>query len=146
MDKELGLKLTLETAPRPVLIIDSANETPTPNLPDLAKRMPPLPPPQIEVATIKPAKPDESQMFRIKGDQLSGQAISLKLLIQFAWDLDPNDDEAIAGAPKWLGEDKFDIAAKLADDDSPGATPKAPQVMDRKDNRCCAASSKTAFR
>lgn len=40
VDKELGLKLKLETAPRPVLIVDSANETPTPNAPDLAKIMP----------------------------------------------------------------------------------------------------------
>ena len=112
-----------------MLIVASVDETPTPNLPDLAKRMPPLPPPQIEVATIKPAKPDERAMLRPSGDQIQAQAISLQLLIQFAWDLDPNDDAAIVNAPKWLGEDKYDIVAKLASDDSTGAAPKAQQVL-----------------
>lgn len=129
VDKELGLKLALETAPRPVLIVDSVNESPTPNPPDLDKRMPPLLPPQIEVATIKPSKPDESQMFRIHGDQINGQAISLKEYIQFAWDLNFNDNESLAGSPKWLGDDRIDIMAKLATDDSGGATPKTPQVL-----------------
>jgi uncharacterized protein (TIGR03435 family) len=129
VDKELGLKLTLQTAPQPGLIVDSVNESPTPNPPDLAKRMPPLPPPQIEVATIKPSKPDETRMFRIKGDQMNGQGISLKEYIQFAWDLNGNDDESLAGAPKWLGEDRIDIVAKLETDDTGGATPKAPQVL-----------------
>jgi uncharacterized protein (TIGR03435 family) len=129
VDKELGLKLALETAPRPVLIVDSVNEAPTPNAPDLDKRMPPLPPPQIDVATIKPSKPNENQMFRIQGAQLNGQGISLKEYIQFAWDLNFNDDESIGGAPKWLGEDRIDINAKLATDDSGGATPKTPQLL-----------------
>jgi uncharacterized protein (TIGR03435 family) len=129
VDKELGLKLTLETAPRPVLIVDSVNESPTPNLSDLDKRMPPLPPPQIDVATIKPSKPDERQMFTIRGDQMNGQGISLKLYIQFAWDMNFNDDESLAGAPKWLGDDRIDINAKLATNDSGGATPKASQVL-----------------
>jgi uncharacterized protein (TIGR03435 family) len=131
VDKELGLKLALETAPRPVLIVDSVNESATPNPPDLDKRMPPLPPPQIEVATIKPSKPDERQNFRIQGDQMNGQAISLKTYIQFAWDLNFNDNESLAGAPKWLGEDRIDIMAKLATDDSGGAAPKTQQVLEQ---------------
>ena len=36
----------------------------------------------------------------------------------------------MAGAPKWLCDDRFDILAKLASDDSDGATPKAPQLLD----------------
>jgi uncharacterized protein (TIGR03435 family) len=129
VDKELGLKLALETAPRPVLIVDSVNESPTPNLPDLDKRMPPLPPPQIEVATIKPSKPDQSGMFRIQGNQMTGRAIGLKTYIQFAWDLNFNDDEMLAGAPKWLGDDRIDINAKLATDDSGAAASKNQQVL-----------------
>ncbi len=68
VDKELGLKLALGTAPRTVLIVDSIDESPTPNPPDLAKQIPPLPQPQFEVATIKPSKPDEKQMFAMRGD------------------------------------------------------------------------------
>ena len=115
VDKELGLKLTLQTAPRPVLIVDSANETPTPNAPDLAKIMPPLPPVQFEVATIKPSAPDEKPGGGgIQRDGLSFHALPLKFLIYFAWDLDPNATEQIAGAPKWLESDKIDVDAKVA--------------------------------
>jgi uncharacterized protein (TIGR03435 family) len=129
VDKQLGLELALETAPRPVLLVDSVDETPTPNLPDIAKRMPPPPPPQIEVATIKPSKPNERPMFMIKGDQMNGRAISLKDYITFAWEINSLDHESLVNAPKWLDEDKIDIVAKLADDDSAGAAPKAQRVM-----------------
>jgi uncharacterized protein (TIGR03435 family) len=130
VDKELGLKLTLETAPRPVLIVDSVNEAPTPNPPDLEKLLPPLPPPQFDVAAINPSKPDERGNFNIHGDQINAQAISVKDFISYAWDLNFNDQESMAGAPKWLADDRIDILAKLASDDSEGTTPKAPQVLD----------------
>ena len=81
VDKQLGLKLTLETAPRPTLIVDSENETPTPNAPDLAKILPPLPPAQFEVATIKPSAPDEAMSGRIAGDEVNLRAFPLKSLI-----------------------------------------------------------------
>jgi uncharacterized protein (TIGR03435 family) len=117
VDKELGLKLTLETAPRPVLIVDSVNEMPTPNVPDLAKIIPPLPPVQFEVATIKPSAPDEKPGGGgIQRDGLSFHALPLKFLIYFAWDLDPNATEQIVGAPKWLDSDKIDVDAKVASD------------------------------
>jgi uncharacterized protein (TIGR03435 family) len=130
VDKELGLKLTLETAPRPVLIVDSVNEAPTPNPPDLEKLLPPLPPAQFDVAAINPSKPDERQNFDVHGDQIKAQAISVKDFISYAWDLNFNDQESMAGAPKWLGDDRIDILAKLANDDSDGSATKAPQVLD----------------
>ena len=34
------------------------------------------------------------------------------LLISFGWDLNPNNKEGIANAPKWLDTTKFDILAK----------------------------------
>ena len=129
VDKELGLKLTLETAPRPVLIVDSVNEAPTPNPPDLEKRLSPLPPPKFDVATIKPSKPDEKGTFMIRGDQVNAQAINMKTFVDFAWDINFNDDESLVGAPKWLNDDRIDILAKLTTDDSPGAATKAPQVL-----------------
>jgi uncharacterized protein (TIGR03435 family) len=117
LDKQLGLKLTLETASRPVLIVDSVNETPTPNAPDLAKIMPPLPPVQFEVATIKPSAPDEKPNGGgIRRDGLSFRALPLKAIIAFAWDLDPNASEQMVGAPKWLDSDKIDVEAKVAQD------------------------------
>jgi uncharacterized protein (TIGR03435 family) len=117
VDKELGLKLTLKTSPLPVLLVDSVNETPTPNAPDLAKIMPPLPPVQFEVATIKPSAPDEKPGGRgIQRDGLEFHALPLKFLIYFAWDFDPNASEQLAGAPKWLESDKIDLEAKVAPD------------------------------
>jgi uncharacterized protein (TIGR03435 family) len=35
----------------------------------------------------------------------------------------------VVGAPKWLGEDTFDILAKLPSNDSGGDAPKAPQLV-----------------
>ncbi len=40
----------------------------------------------------------------------------LKFLITFAWDLNPNDEEMLVGAPKWLETDHFDILAKVVND------------------------------
>ncbi len=118
VDKQLGLKLTLGTAPRPVLVIDSANESPTPNALDLARRMPPLPPRQFEVAVIKPSRPDEKGGGRSGGNQVNFQGITLKNLMLFAWDLNSYAPEELVGAPKWLDQDRFDILAKLASDDA----------------------------
>jgi uncharacterized protein (TIGR03435 family) len=126
IDKQLGLKLGKQMSPIPVVIVDGLNETPTPNSPDLAKILPPLPPPEFEVSTIKPSKPDERMNGRFNGMELNLQATTLKFLIGFGWNLNPNDDEALAGAPKWLDSDHFDIDAKLATD----ADGKPPIVDD----------------
>jgi len=128
VDKQLGLKLALETAPRTVLIVDSANRTPTPNSPDIAQRLPALPPAQFEVATIKPSKPDTQPMGRVNNGEVDVHGLTVKQIIAFAWDLNPNDSEAIVGAPKWLDGDKFDILAKISTDDQGDAAKKPPQV------------------
>ena len=129
VDKQLGLKFALETAPRPVLIVDSVNETPAPNPPDLAKRMPPLPPPQFDVAVIKPAQPDEMISHAVRGDQEDWRAITIGDHLRNIFDIGYYDDESMAGAPKWLNEERFDILAKLPSDDVAGATSKAPQEL-----------------
>lgn len=113
-EKNLGLKLELKTAPRSVWIVDSVNEKPTPNLPAVARELPPLAPPQFEVATIKLSPPDARPMGRIANGQVSVSGMTLKFLINFAWDLNPNDPQMIVNAPKWLDETKFDILAKTA--------------------------------
>jgi uncharacterized protein (TIGR03435 family) len=122
------LKLALETAPRAVLIVDSVNKAPTANSPDLDKRLPALPPAQFEVATIKPSKPDTQPMGRVNNGQVDVHGLTVKQIISFAWDLNPNDSEAIVGAPKWLDGDKFDILAKISTDDSGDPKAKPPQV------------------
>lgn len=116
VDKQLGLKLDLATAPRPVLIVDSVNEKPTPNSADLEKILPPPPPPEFEVATVKPSKPDEQGIARITKDEVMIQGLPLKFAITFAWDLSPNDSDVLVGAPKWLDSDHFDIDGKVSSD------------------------------
>ena len=117
VDKQLGLKLEAKTAPLPVVMVDSVNEKPTPNPPDLEKQLPPPPPAEFDVATVRPSTPDEKINARIQGSQVSAQAITLKFMVTFAYDI---TDEMLVGAPKWLDEDKFDILAKAAVDSTPG--------------------------
>jgi hypothetical protein len=128
VDKQLGLKRERQTAPRPVLIVDSVNQKPTANQPGLEKILPSPPPPQFDVAVIKPGKPGAQFRGKINGGQVDVQGTTLKFLISFAWDLNPNDEEALVGAPKWLDADRFDILAKVVSDAPGSAGANAPQI------------------
>jgi uncharacterized protein (TIGR03435 family) len=127
VDKQLWLKLEHQTAPRPVLIVDSVNEKPTPNAPGLEKILPSPPPPQFDVAVITPSKTDGRLRLRINGGQMDVQGATLKFLITFAWDFSPSNDEGMVGAPKWLDSDRFDILAKVVSDSSASAGP-SPRI------------------
>ena len=126
VEKQLGLKLDLLTAPRPVIVVDSVNDTPTPNAPGLDKLMPPTPQRTLEVATVKPATPGAHENWRISPDEVNLQTVSLRELIVLAWDLSPNDKEVPVGAPKWLDSEKFDIHAKISNDSGMKNPPLVP--------------------
>ena len=131
----LGLSLEFRTAPQPGIVIDSVNREPTPNAPDLPAVMPPLPPPQFEVATIKPSDPNKQQGFaRFMGNEINVQGIPLKFLIQWAWDLDPRNDDTLV-APKWIDSDKLDIQAKVAASDIGNSTMGRTNSMNQDDLR-----------
>lgn len=128
--QQLGLKIEFKTTPRPGLVVDSVNDAPTPNSPDLAHIMPPLPPPQFEVATIRPTDSDAQRGFgKVSGDEVSVQGIPLKFLITLAWGLDPRD-ETVLVAPKWLDSDRVDIHAKIAVSDLGVNSQGKPGSMD----------------
>jgi uncharacterized protein (TIGR03435 family) len=112
VDKQLGLKLDLKTAPRPVFLVQSVEKIPTPNPANIAEALPEPPPQPFEVATIKPSAPDEKSFGRITGGQIQANALPLMFLVNFAWDLNPNNKESLVNAPKWLETAKFDINAK----------------------------------
>jgi uncharacterized protein (TIGR03435 family) len=112
VEKQLGLKLELKTASRPVFQVASVDEMPTANAKNIAEALPEPPPSPFEVAVIKPSAPDEQGYGRITGDRIETRAIPLMFLITFGWDLNPNNKESIANAPKWLDASKYDVLAK----------------------------------
>jgi uncharacterized protein (TIGR03435 family) len=88
------------------------NETPTPNAPNMAETLHTVPAPtEFDVATVKPTDPTFQGMnLQIQpGGRVNLRGVTLKFLIEQAWDL---SDEMLAGDPKWLGADRFDIVAK----------------------------------
>ncbi len=110
VDKQLGLKLEPQTIPMPVLRVESANQKPTENAPGVTTSLPPPPPAEFEVADIKPSKPDAQQQGQIQNGRLNLQGLSLKTMIQIAWDL--SGEEMMVDAPKFLDAVHYDIVAK----------------------------------
>ena len=108
LEQQLGLRLELKPVPRPGLVVDSVNEEPTPNSPDLGKMMPP--PERFEVASIRPSRTGDPNRRRLTTDTLDYQGDSLKSLIVLAWGL--GNDQALV-APKWIADDHIDIQAKV---------------------------------
>ena len=100
--------------------------------PETAWEIPePLPPPKamessaapsFEVATIKPAKPEERFSLLInRSGMMNTTDTSVSDLIKFAYDLHPRQ---IAGGPAWVETEKYDITGKP---DTPG-TPNMKQL------------------
>jgi uncharacterized protein (TIGR03435 family) len=113
VDKQLGLKLELENVSTSAIFVDSVNQKPTDNPPDIAKRLPPPPPAEFEVADIKPTMPGVTQQLaRIQNGRVDVQAFPLKQLMNLAWEI--TSDDFLAGAPKWMDSARFDIVAKVS--------------------------------
>jgi uncharacterized protein (TIGR03435 family) len=114
VEKQLGLKLEARKTPLPVLIVDSVNQKPTPNDPSVTARIPPPPPTEFEVATIKPSAPGATgQNGRIQNGRIDLQNFTLKQLMQIAWDLG-NSDDMVVGIPKTAESAHYDVVAKVA--------------------------------
>jgi uncharacterized protein (TIGR03435 family) len=117
VDRQLGLKLTTGKVPIPVLVVDRVNQKPTPNSPEVATLLPPLPLPEFEVASIRPSRPGALPGRRLiePGGRVEMRGLPLFMLIMQAWDLGNIDpDEDLPGRPKWLKpfEPAFDLVAK----------------------------------
>ena len=110
--EKLGLKLDPVEAPVPVLVVDSVNQKPTANVPNVAELLHiPAAPTEFEVAELKPTNPDFRGMrLQIQpGGRVNIAGAPLKFLLQQAWDL---TDDTLVGAPKWMETDRYDIVAK----------------------------------
>ncbi|MBV8844925.1 MAG: TIGR03435 family protein [Bryobacterales bacterium] len=111
VDKQLGLKLEPQRIATPVIVVDSVNQRPTDNPPGVSAALPPRPPAEFEVATIRPSRPDATNSrARLEHGRVDAENMPLKNIIMFAWDL--NADELLAGAPKFLDSAHFDITAQ----------------------------------
>jgi uncharacterized protein (TIGR03435 family) len=111
LEKQLGLKLELKDMPTTALVVDSVERKPTANAPDIAKVLPPSPPPEFEVATIKPTSPDQKGTnARIQPTgMVNVVGMPLRQLIQLAWDL---QSEELLDAPQWTATARFDLVAR----------------------------------
>jgi uncharacterized protein (TIGR03435 family) len=130
VDKQLGLKLEQKTAPLPVVVVESVNQKPTPNVADIDKLLPPPPAAQFDVAVIKPANPEEKH-FNIDADpsgRVTIQHASLQTLIYTSYDIGTNN---IKNKPTWLDSDLWDILGKAAMD--PGAGSQIPGTQSELD-------------
>ena len=114
IDKMLGLKLESQKIPLAVLVVDGAVETPTDNAPDIASKLPPAPPAEFEVAEIRPSLPGAQENESFQNGRLDLRANTLQDLITTAWDI--NNDDLIAGLPKFTESARFDVVAKASTD------------------------------
>lgn len=120
-EKELGIKVEQQTRPAASLVIESVAESPTPNPPGTAEKLPP-PVTEFEVAEIRPSRPGTQSSFSMRSGRLQAFGVTMKDLIGFAYNL---DDYMLPSAEKWLSTDEFDIIAKA----DPSVTDGTLQAM-----------------
>src|SRR5262245_48588027 len=109
--EKIGLILEPKEIKVPAIVVDTVTAEFTPNAPDLAKRIPPPPAPQFEVAVLKLSPPD-AQNPRAQLQQTGVANISaapLNRIIGLAWTL-PNEQFLVG--PKSLETIRIDVTAR----------------------------------
>jgi uncharacterized protein (TIGR03435 family) len=112
--EKLGLKLEEKQVPTPVLVVDKVNQKPSPNPPDVAEALPPIPvPTEFEVASIKPSDPGgRGGRFQMQpGGRLVSENMPLRFLVNRAFNT--NNGDQVVGLPPSAATDRYDIAAKV---------------------------------
>ena len=111
LDQQLGLKFEARDIPSPVIVVDTVTEKPSPNPSGVAETLPAPPPAEFDVADIKISPPDAPTSVRLQpSGRIDVQSMTMRTLIRLAWTL--NDDELLAGGPKWLDDTKYSLVAK----------------------------------
>lgn len=115
--KQLGLKLELTKIPTPVIAVDSINEKPTGNPPDVSAKLA-ASPLEFEVADIRPSDPNPPQdssgeCFYCPGGRLHITRFTMSDLIATAWNLNGNYDSRVIGLPKSLEKINWDVIARV---------------------------------
>jgi len=114
VDKQLGLKLELKDVPLPALVIESVNRKPTANEPRVEKELA-LEPAKFEVASIKPATPDNQMTgLRYQGGSTMRAGGTLRNLISMSLQVSSNfGKDMVVGLPKFADETHWEINAKV---------------------------------
>ncbi len=117
IDKQLGLKLEERQVPTLVLVVDKVNRKPTDNAPGLAEILPPVTLPtnrSRQRASSRPTRmspaPRMSRFQTQPGGRLTADNMALRFLVNRAFNT--NNNEYIAGLPKFAEADRYDIVAK----------------------------------
>ena len=132
--EKLGLVLEPKEIKVPSLVVDSATAEFT-NPPDLAKRLPPAPAPQFEVAVLKMSPPEATQpraQLRPTG-QVDLTAAPLNRVFALAWGL-PDSPTLLAQfvyAPKWTETARIDVTARAFADTNPANQAQADEDFAR---------------
>jgi uncharacterized protein (TIGR03435 family) len=125
IEKQLGLKLVLGKTLLPVLAVESVNEQLTPNAPGVEAALPPLPPPQFEVASLRPCDTNDRVVpprFE-PGGRVTASCVPLLTLLHQALRL--NAAEQPVGLPKWLDSGATPIRVSIVAKAPAGAFPDA---------------------
>ena len=105
--------------PLPLNFVRATPETEW-TIPPPTPRLAPMDPkatPSFEVATIKPAKPDEQgKAFVVQGNRFRTVNTSLAEMMSFAYGIHAKQ---VIGAPTWFDADKFDLDAKPEGEGAP---------------------------
>ena len=110
--EKLGLILEPKDIKVPAIVVDTATAEFTPNPPDLAKRLPPAPAPQFEVAVLKPSPPECAAVARSAAADRTGQHQQRSVESDHRAGVESADNEQYLVAPKWLDTANFDVTAR----------------------------------
>jgi uncharacterized protein (TIGR03435 family) len=129
--EKLGLKLEPKEIQVPAIVVESVTAEFTPNPPDLARRMPPPPSPEFEVAEVKLSPPDATQPRAqlLPTGQVNASGVPLNLMIGLAWDL-PGEQFIIG--PSWLTSTRYSLIARAYANPGPNANIQQDEDLVRK--------------
>ena len=131
--EKIGLIMEPKEIKVPAIVVDAATAQFTPNPADVNKRLPPLPPPQFEVAVLKPSPPDATQpraQLRPTG-QVDASAAPLNRVFGLAWSLPDNFLAQFLVAPKWIETYRIDVTARAFADTNPANNAQADEDLVR---------------
>ncbi len=112
---KLGLELHPATRPMPAIVVEHVNPTPTE---DPVKST--EPPRHFEVAEVRPSKASAQRqgLSALPSGEVEILGYTVRELMMLAFEVKA---DRVAGGPKWLDSDHFDIIAKSPDAMSPHA-------------------------